>query len=883
MKKLFAILLVVCMLASALGINAFAAGTFSNLIEFDEVPMGVVLRISGLKNDDTLVTIKDYNDFEDGWEAAVDYAEDDDFMEEYDFERIVVDLCDNWTANAEGEFGDGGDGFEYSTIDIPGDIKMTINMNNFTIDRGLKVVEYDGEVIHISGDADVIINNGTITGGKSENGAGGIHIKGDATVTLNNVNIVGNKSRSSGGGIEVGKGSTLTVNGGSFKDNTIIGSIPQYYGNAPEYYGGAVYVSGGTAVFNGVEFKNNNATNEYNYGAAVCVENGDATISDCIFDGNGVKSEENDAALSIVHGINSVIRVIGSTFTGNGGEITGSNECDYSGIFALKESKLVVNSSSFSGNLSYFIFNDEEESSIKVSDTKFLNNTSAIMRGNEDTAYDSFFKTSTFENNGKYEGYSFYDVVTILTFYDCSMGDSTYSPNARIKFLDNAPESDVVLSISVLKKDGTTETIGNYNSFEKGWNTAMELAIDSDTIEAKGYDRFVIDICDNWNANDGQFTEAFHNGKGFNWDAIYIQPNVRITLNLNGFTIDRALDDWEGNGEVIYIDDNADVIINNGTITGGNSDNGAGGIHISDGANVTLNNVHIVANEVCADDGAGIAMYGGATLTVNGGSFRDNVVRDGQTQFDYTSGTVYIENGVAVFNNVEFNHNTTFQYYGGNTGIVIHAKNSRVLINNCIFDDNGIMDGKTETYDVPDSSLEFDSCDVIIKDSTFTNDDSYNLIDYDSSTLTIDNCVITNNKCNTLIDEGSGSALYVSNTKITDNESQVFSDESWWGAEDSYFKNCVFNNNNGPSASAFVLGNTLTFYECDLGDSTFANPEYAVFEKTQAPAGFPTQTASIFSDGSSAILVSIFALVASVASIGISFALYKKKAIAEKK
>jgi hypothetical protein len=193
------------------------------------------------------------------------------------------------------------------------------------------------------------------------------------------------------------------------------------------------------------------------------------------------------------------------------------------------------------------------------------------------------------------------------------------------------------------------------------------------------------------------------------------------------------------------------------------------------------------------------------------------------------------------------------------------------------------MDGKTEIYDVPDSSLEFNSCDVIIKDSTFTNDDSYCLIDYNSSTLTIDNCVITNNKCNTLIDEGSSSSLYVSNTKITDNESQVFSDESWWGAEDSYFKNCVFNNNNGPSASAFVLGNTLTFYECDLGDSTFANPEYAVFEKTQAPAGFPTQTASIFSDGSSAILVSIFALVASVASIGISFALYKKKAIAEKK
>ena len=86
----------------------------------------------------------------------------------------------------------------------------------------------DGEVICVNDDADLVINGGKegdafvkpgentanvpmgkITGGNSDNGAGGIHIKGDATVTLNNVNIVGNKSKHDGGGIEVGKDSTL--------------------------------------------------------------------------------------------------------------------------------------------------------------------------------------------------------------------------------------------------------------------------------------------------------------------------------------------------------------------------------------------------------------------------------------------------------------------------------------------------------------------------------------------------------------------------------------------------------------------------------------------------------------------------------------------------
>ena len=175
-------------------------------------------------------------------------------------------------------------------------------------------------------------------------------------------------------------------------------------------------------------------------------------------------------------------------------------------------------------------------------------------------------------------------------------------------FATEAPASDVVLRISTTKQDGTTVVIAEHTSFEDGWNAAMELASNPKELNKNGYGRIVVDIYSDWNAVDGEFTDEFFNGKGFNWDAIYFPENVKVTLNLNGHTINRGLTTWQYNGEVMYIDEKADVIINDGTITGGWSCNGAGGIHVNN-ANGTLNDVHVDGNHVDDDDGAAIALY----------------------------------------------------------------------------------------------------------------------------------------------------------------------------------------------------------------------------------------------------------------------------------
>lgn len=125
MKRIFAILMTICLLAGALSITAFAA---------DEP----VMTVSGLTKDGP-VKIGDYTSFEAGWNFAMEKAKDSKYLDNNQYDRIVVDLLADWEANAKGEFGDSDDeGFECSTICIPAKARVMLNMNGYTIDRGLE-------------------------------------------------------------------------------------------------------------------------------------------------------------------------------------------------------------------------------------------------------------------------------------------------------------------------------------------------------------------------------------------------------------------------------------------------------------------------------------------------------------------------------------------------------------------------------------------------------------------------------------------------------------------------------------------------------------------------------------------------------------------------
>ena len=479
-------------------------------------------------------------------------------------------------------------------------------------------------------------------------------------------------------------------------------------------------------------------------------------------------------------------------------------------------------------------------------------------------------------------------------------------------FAVESPAADVVLRISAAKKDGSTIVVDDYKSLEDGWNAAMNLASNPKELNKNEYGRIIVDLYTDWNAVDGEFTDDFFNGKGFNWDAIYFPENVKVTLNLNGHTINRGLTEYQYNGEVMYIDKDADVIINDGTITGGWSCNGAGGIHINNRAYVTLNNVNLIGNTVEDDDGAAIAVYGGATLTMNGGSMSKNVVYS--TNLAHTaamltdhdsSGVLYAERSEVVLNNVTFKENVSKNV--SCPGLVATFVSSKGVLNNCIVEENGYV-AEDLGYVSPLSLFASNTTlDLTFQNTVFKNNgDAYRVLNaypsklqtslmsfttthYSTSNayINVENCTFTGNKMDCLFDTAEVYFAMKDSTVIDNHANVAFVYHSENGVYRpgvaSTFESCTFNNNHSENTDMTYRGTKnpgtfyfadkyvdVTFIQCDLGDSTFTNKNVAKFTNSSV-------IGSIFNEGSLVMIISITALVASVAAIGMTIITNKKK------
>ena len=850
MKKFLAILMTICMMASLLCVPVFAADADESTDKLPEPAKGTLLRITAIKGDD-IVLVGDHTNFEDGWNAAMKNAND---MEDYGYDRVVVDLYADWNA-VGGEFTDdriNGPGFDNDTIYIPADVKVTLNLNGYTINRGLTKDINDGEVMFINDDADVIINNGTITGGYSNSEGGGLYIEGGANVTLNDVHIIDNKVyNDDGAGIYMYGDSKLTVNGGSFKNNEL-GSGGRY-----ECYGAAISIDSSTAFFNNVEFKDNITTTTSSKGAAIYVDEGTVFVSECTFNGNGAEKGAKNvcAARSVVHGVDSSITVKKSTFTGNGGVYyrTISNAdgkysviSDFSSVIFLNDSTFTMEECDFSKNAACALFRIESDTKFFISDSRFVDNTSSVLYS-KDHDDESYFENCTFTNNKCTEISKYYEVIDIannvLTFYDCDFGNSTFDKDDADyirRAYSSVPENEAAIRVSALFADGTTAFSNYYKEFAAGWNTAMEYALSG------SYDRIVVDIYKDWNAVDGEFCNT---GTGFDWDAIYFPANVKVTLNMNGHTINRGITVYELNGEVMCIENNADVIINDGTITGGNSINGAGGIHIRKGAKVTLNNVNIVGN-MSSSDGGGIAIYDRATLIMNGGSFKNNVNCAEESDLDfgtYYGGAVYVNNSSAIFNGVEFKNNTVEESVSN--GDAIYADNGNVTLNECTFDGNGIKnDSRYFIYG--------DESSFVVNNSTFINNAAKRLFYFDDSSLTMEGGKITGSTAEKIFFFDDSKAD-IKGTTITDNASGLIYVDN--GNEKVTMIECAIGNNAPAGDVAEVqveAKGTLVITDCDLGDTTFENKNMV------------SGVGSMIGEGSISMILSLLAIfVAGVAFI----------------
>ena len=432
-----------------------------------------------------------------------------------------------------------------------------------------------------------------------------------------------------------------------------------------------------------------------------------------------------------------------------------------------------------------------------------------------------------------------------------------------------------VITVSAEKEDGTVVKLEDYTSFEAGWNFAMKKAKDSNYLDNNDYVRIVVDLHANWKANaKGEFGDS--DGEGFECSTICIPAKARVMLNMNDYTIDRGLEYHEWDGEVICIYDNADVIINKGTIKGGKSFNGAGGIHIKDKANVILIDVHIDGNSVRGDDGAAIAVYDGANLIMNGGSISNNFMRSSTTFFDIEVspyGALYANESTVTLNNVTLSDNYTFD--SAAEGVAIYATKSTVAINECIVSGNAVA--KEGRYNAKSVIAGYDS-KFIITDTDFTNnasdggDNCYGdsrLFYFEDSRLTMEGGKITQNNPQELL-YFEDSDADINKVTITDNASVVIYVDNDSDSEKVNMNECTLNKNasidNAPDIQVETKG-TLAMNDCAIGDTNFEDK------------GKVEGVGSLFGEGSLVLIVASVALIASIASIIVNVTERKKKTV----
>lgn len=452
----------------------------------------------------------------------------------------------------------------------------------------------------------------------------------------------------------------------------------------------------------------------------------------------------------------------------------------------------------------------------------------------------------------------------------------------------DAPNADVKLRIAGLKSDGNLEHIKDHKNREDGWNQAMDLADNKKEMSKKDYLYIVVDLYDDWVAKDGEFTGDFINGAGFNWDAIYIPDNARVILNMNGHTIDRGLTEYQYNGEVIYVDQDATLIINGGkdsndtttgTIKGGFSCNGAGGIHINDDAYVTLNNVNIRDNTVEDDNGAGIAIYDGAKLVMNGGEFAGN--RADFCSFNANlniasecGGCLYADDDCEVYlNNVTMRDtekvpNSTRVFVDGLC--IAAVRGAKVTLSGCKVYDNTLKERDTLFFAAIGGTIK-------IKNNTeiYNNDicDSIIFYSFDEGGYTVEDSKIYENYGNGRVFSLSEGKLEAKNMTVIDNTLRVI---SYLTGSKGRLENCKFNNNfdknpDGTKSGVYTfisVTHDVVFVDCDFGDSTFGKTPNIV---TSSAVG------SMIGDGNISIIISMGALCCGIVAVVIVLIDRKKR------
>ena len=305
-------------------------------------------------------------------------------------------------------------------------------------------------------------------------------------------------------------------------------------------------------------------------------------------------------------------------------------------------------------------------------------------------------------------------------------------------------------------------------------------------------------------------------------DRLIVSEGKTVTIEMNGYKINRNLSESESDGETIYIDENSTLTLtgNNcpdkeiefkgydessdkknlslncgGMVTGGYSSNGAGGIHMKEGTTLNLENVAVAGNKSVTDTtgGGGIDMYNDectlnmqkSKIAYNFAHYGGGIYTDGENDYINMSQSSQVANNYAsvsgggIYSDQDATYITLDSYSkvlsnksetsGG--GIYAHYPYIQVLSN----DSTGEISGNTSEIG---GGMSFDytsrySTYSKVKNILFTSNVSDSMggaIYNDQDNVTIENCTFKENK------SVKGGAIYlnetldIANSTITNNE-----------------------------------------------------------------------------------------------------------------
>ena len=529
---------------------------------------------------------------------------------------------------------------------------------------------------------------GVASANSSESGGGVCVYKGD--FTMSDGSISGNTVTQSGGGVFVQDG-TFTMEGSAVIQGNKATSTNSHA------CGGGVYVNGGNFTMSGeATIQENNAsttdTNSAAGGGGVYVNGGTFTLTGTAkIQGNTTSTGSG----SPPSGGGGVFVIAGGTFTMSGGTIgssTDANKADLGGGVYVgvntdtsEKGSFTMSGGTITGNTA-----TQNGGGVYVAGGTFtVSGSSLTITGN--TAHNVYLvngNTITIGDKGLTGGIIGVTAENVPSGSPVQITNGDVNGTAGIFTSDNTAYSIVEYKGDVCLSDAETK----YEVGADGTETFGAFTDAFTAVNASGGTITLLKNIDGTNAVFGTNNDTHITFTG----GTEMKP---IILDLNGKTINRELNAVQPKGSVIKIEGgaltikdssatNSDGTDGTGTITGGNSKGGGGGIHITSNStssvpgSLILESGKIWQNNADGSNGGGVYIDSDCALTMKGGSIDGNTVKNSTSSHGggvFVYGTFTMENGIITNNRSE---------QGNGGGVNIGSKGTFTMIDGTISDND---------------------------------------------------------------------------------------------------------------------------------------------------------------------------------------------------